>query len=74
MSDSRSHPRESYRRSCLFCGGEARVLLPPGADDLDVEAEFSATGRAFGDDNETVGVGCYRCSRLRWREEASRAA
>jgi hypothetical protein len=59
-------PFVRYTRKCMWCGGSAYVLAPRGSDDLDIEAEFSAAGRAFGDDNETVGVGCYRCSRERW--------
>jgi hypothetical protein len=60
-----------FTRECLFCGGTATVLAPEGSDELDVDAEFSSAGRGFGDDNEQVGVGCYRCSRERWRLEGS---
>jgi hypothetical protein len=56
-----------HRRECMFCGGVASVLAPADADELDVDAEFSAEGRGFGDENEQVGVGCYRCSRRQWR-------
>jgi sirohydrochlorin ferrochelatase len=58
-----------FTRTCLICGGEARVLAPEGSDDLDVEAEFSGAARALGDDNETVGVACYRCAEKVWRAE-----
>jgi hypothetical protein len=55
----------------MFCGGVATVLAPPDADELDVDAEFASVGRGFGSDDEQVGVGCYRCSRRRWRIESA---
>jgi hypothetical protein len=50
----------------MFCGGNTFVLAPADASELDVDAEFSAQGRAFGDEDEMVGVGCSKCSRARW--------
>ena len=52
-------------RVCMFCGGEARVLVPDGSDELDVDAAFSSDARFFSDveDGDPIGVGCYRCSR-----------
>lgn len=60
-----------HRRECMFCGGVATVLAPVDADELDVDSEFASAGRAFGDEDEQVGVGCYRCSRRRWRTECA---
>lgn len=56
-----------YSRPCMFCGRNAYVLLPPAASELDVDAEFSGSGRAFSDveDGDMIGVGCYSCSEAR---------
>lgn len=56
-------------RVCMFCGHDTFVLAPAAATALDVEAEFSSRGRAFGTEDEMVGVGCPTCSAARWREE-----
>jgi hypothetical protein len=56
----------------MFCGCDSFVLAPADATELDVDAEFSARGRAFGDEDEMVGVGCYECSKERWREGDAR--
>ena len=55
-----------HERTCMFCGGTAAVAALSDASELDVDAEFSSQGRAFGTEDEMVGVGCWRCSRERW--------
>ena len=39
--DARGSVRTTYRRTCMFCGRPAKVLLPEGADDLDVVSHLS---------------------------------
>lgn len=63
-------PLVHHKRPCMFCGRTAYVIAPADASDLDVEAEFASTGRAFGDDNETVGVSCHGCARKHWGRAA----
>lgn len=53
---------------CLFCNGRTYVLAPPDASELDVMAEFSSAGRAFGSYDDVEGVACYRCARERWKD------
>jgi hypothetical protein len=57
-----------HLRTCMFCGRETFVLAPADATDLDVDEEFSARGRAFGNEDEMVGVGCPACSRKSHRQ------
>lgn len=57
-----------WSRTCLFCGGEAAVLAPENATELDVDAEFASAGRSFADveDGDPIGVACYRDARKQW--------
>lgn len=63
-----------FTKTCLLCGGEARILAPEGSDDLDVMAEFSSAGRevSFVDEGESIGVVCRKCAEPIWRKGADR--
>lgn len=50
-----------YYEWCYQCNARTYVLLPEGATELDVLAEFSSEGREVGfDDHE--GVVCWKCA------------
>lgn len=62
-------PNVRYYERCYECNAPTYVLLPGGATELDVLAEFSGQGREVGwDDHE--GVVCRKCAKRLWAEGA----
>lgn len=70
---TRSTPVVPYTRTCHQCHGRTCVLLPEGATDLDVDAEFSSQGRQVAEfeTGDPVGVICHACADPVWKATRS---